>query len=143
MNQFAADSCSPDLSPSIASTEHTCSAVLLSGQSSCGVANLSAVDVFEPMGHSPIPTDVCLAGLGDDSVDKFDTIDQFSVCDADDPNGPDCSVSLEDNPCDVGDPHDWHDNSADDACALVDAGAMVACAGHRRALHSHAPRTSL
>ena len=33
--------------------------------------NVNAVDVFKPVGASPIPADICLVGLDDDSIDEF------------------------------------------------------------------------
>ena len=43
--------------------------------------NVDAVDVFQPMGCSPIPTDIFLVGVHDDSNDKFDTPEQSPVFD--------------------------------------------------------------
>ena len=65
--------CCPDGSPPLDLTSSTASAALLSGDSTLAEVNVNAVDVFQPMGHSPVPADICLVGLDDVLVDEFDT----------------------------------------------------------------------
>ena len=74
--------------------------------------DLNAVNVFKPMGYSPIPTDIRLVGLDDNSIDEFDTPDQSPVYDTDDLHP--CNLAYDNSPCDVADPYDWNDDSIDD-----------------------------
>ena len=73
------DSCRPNgtqpvaFAVPVALTASTASTALLSSDSAISKMNINAVDVFEPMGFPPIPTDACLVVLDDDSVDEFDT----------------------------------------------------------------------
>ena len=48
--------------------------------------NLNAVNVFKPIGSSPIAADICLLGLDNNSVDKFVTPEQSPVYNTDDPS---------------------------------------------------------
>ena len=82
------------------------------------------------MGHSPIPTDICLAGLDDDLVDEFDTPLH------DPPDALTHPVNFDDAPCDTVDPHDWHNNDINDVRVPVATGAMVMCTGQQHVTHS-------
>ena len=97
--------------------------------------NLNAVDVFEPMGCSPIPTDICLVGLDDESIDEFDTMPTSTKSAY--------PVDFDDTPCDTADPHNWQDDDLDDVRALVDTGAMVTCTGQRHIIHGYEVYTKL
>ena len=99
--------------------------------------NVNAVDVFEPVGASPIPADVCLVGLDDDSIDEFDTPMRDSATPST------CPVDFDDTPCQTEDPHDAFDDDIDQVRALVDTGAMVACTGQQNIMHGHSAHTKL
>ena len=119
-------SCCPNLSTSVPSVS-TCSTALLSSTQTYNDVNLNAVNVFEPMGYSPIPTDICLVGNNNNSIDKFNTQDQLPVYNTDDPAQSQYPVDYDNSPCKVTDTYDWQDNSVNDVCALIDTGAMVTC----------------
>ena len=99
--------------------------------------NIDAVDAFKPMGASLIPTDVRLVGLDDDSVDEFDTPLRNAAASSTHP------MSFDDIPCKSKDPCDELDDSINDVRALVDAGAMVTCAGQRHIIHGCSTHTEL
>ena len=99
--------------------------------------NVNAVDVFEPVGASPIPTDICLVGLDDDSVDKFDTPMRDTA------TPPTCPVDFNDAPCQAEDPCDDFDDDIDRVRALVDTGAMVTCTGQQHVMHGCSAHTKL
>ena len=103
--------------------------------------NINAINVFEPMGYSPIPTDICLVGLDDDSVDEFATPEQSTVYDTDDPNRP--TIRYENTQSPITDSYDWANDDIDDIRALVDTGAMVTCTGDKRIIHNYKPFTKL
>ena len=103
--------------------------------------NINAINVFEPMGYSPIPTDICLVGLDDDSVDEFATPEQSTVYDTDDPNRP--TIRYENTQSPITDSYDWANDDIDDVRALVDTGAMVTCTGDKRIIHNYKPFTKL
>ena len=90
-----------------------------------GDVNLNAVNVFQPMGCSPIPTDICPAELNDYSVDEFNTPEQSTIYDTGNPS----TLDYNDLPCNVADLYDWTNDDIDDICTLVDTGAMVTCTG--------------
>ena len=96
--------------------------------------NLHAVNVFEPIGSSPIPTDICLVGLDNSSVDKFDTPEQSPIYDTDDPPSED--LDYEDSPSPFANSYDWTNDDIDDACALIDTRAMVTCTGTKYIIHN-------
>ena len=89
--------------------------------------------------YSPIPTDICLVELDDNSVDEFDTPEQSPVYDTDDPSDIDC----DDSPCTIADSYNWSNNNIDDICALVNTGAMVTCTGTKHIIHQYKPYTKL
>ena len=88
------------------------------------------------MGYSPIPTDICLVGADNDSVDEFDSADQSPICDTDDPQ-PEHAIDFDDTPCAIADTHNWDDDDIDDVRALVDTGAMVTCTGLKHIIHHY------
>ena len=115
--------CRPAGSQSLDLTLSTAFTASLSSNLTLTEANVNAVDVFQPMGCSLVPTDICLVGLDGDLVDEFNTPLQ-------DPSDTLAHpVDFDDAPCDTADPHDWHDNDIDDVHAPVAAGAMVTCTG--------------
>ena len=71
-------SCCPLASSMSSPSQSTCSlprtTTSLTSSSTSDDANVNAVNVFEPMGCSPIPADTWLAGVNDDSVDEFHTL---------------------------------------------------------------------
>ena len=91
------------------------------------------------MGYSPIPTDIRLVKLDDNSVDEFDTPEQSPVYDTDDPS----KIKYDDSPCTVIDSYDWSDDDIDDVRALIDTGAMVTCTGTKHIIHQYKPYTKL
>ena len=97
--------------------------------------HLNAVNIFQPMGYSPIPTDICLVERDYNSVDEFDTPEQSPVYDTYDPS----DIDYDDLPCTVADPYDWSDDDIDDICALVDTGAMATCTGTKHIIHHYKP----
>ena len=98
--------------------------------------NINAVDVFEPMGASPIPTDICLVGLDDDSIDEFDTPMRDTVPST-------YAVDFNDTPCQAEDPYNDFDDDIDRVRALVDTGAMVTCTGQQHIIHGYSAYTKL
>ena len=104
-------------------TPSTASTASLSGNLTLVEVNVDAVNVFQPVGHSSVPTDICLVGLNDNLVDEFDAPLHNP---SDSLTHP---VNFDDAPCDTADPCDWHDNNINKACALVNKGAMVTCTG--------------
>ena len=120
-----------------ASTVPMASTALLSGDLTLEGVNINAVNVFQPMGCSPVPTDICLVGPDDDSVNVFDTPS----------HGPSDSlthpVNFDETPCDTADPCDWQDNDADGVHALVDTGTMVTCTGQQHITHSHTAHSKI
>ena len=105
--------------------------------------NLNAVEVFEPMGYSPIPTDICLVGTDDNSIDEFDTQEQSPVYDTDDPTQTKYPVDYANSPCDATDTYNWQDDNVDDVRALIDTGAMVTCTGLKSIIHLYKAYTKL
>ena len=95
------------------------------------------------MGYSPIPTDICLVGIDNNSIDKFDTQDQSPVYDTDDPAQSEYPIDYDNSPCQVTDTYDWQDNNIDDVCALIDTGAMVTCIGLKSIIHFYKAYTKL
>ena len=75
------------------------------------MVTLNAVDVFEPSGISPIPTDIQLAPCNDDPIgDEFHTLDTQSMSfDGDNPISIDCLP-----PDELPDPYD--DSSDEYGC---------------------------
>ena len=112
-------------------TPSTASAASLSGNSTLAEVNIDAMNIFQPMGHSPVPADICLVGLDDDSVDEFDTPLH---------NASDASrhpINFDDAPCDAADLHNWDNDDIDDVHASVNTGAMVTCTGQQHITHGH------
>ena len=103
--------------------------------------NINAINVFKPMGYSPIPTDICLVGLDNDSVDEFATPEQSAIYDTDDPDRT--SVQYENSQPPITDSYDWGNDDIDDVRALVDTGAMVSCTGDKQIIHNYKPFTKL
>ena len=103
--------------------------------------NINAVNDFESTGSSPIPIDICLVGLDDNSVNKFDTHEQSPVYDTDDPPSED--LDYKDSPSPIVDPYDWTNDDIDDDCALIDTGAMVTCTGNKHIIHNFKSYTKL
>ena len=128
----------PDVSQSINLMENTLSTASLSSNLTNRDVNLDAVDVFEKMGHLPIPAHIHFVGVDNDSINKFDMPDQTLLCDATDPSKSHCPVDFEDAPCNVADLQDQHDGSINGVWALVDTSAMVTpCAGgQKKIVHS-------
>ena len=91
------------------------------------------------MGYSPIPTDIRLVELDDNSVDEFDAPEQSPVYDTDDPS----DIDYNDSPCTVTDSYDWSDSDIEDIYALVDTGAMVTCTGTTHIIHHYKSYTKL
>ena len=91
------------------------------------------------MGYSPIPTDICLVELHDNSVDEFDTPEQSPVYDTNDPS----DIDYDDSPCTIANPCDWSDDDIDNVWALVDTRAMVTCTGMKHIIHHYKPNTKL
>ena len=115
----ATDSCCPDGTQPVASTASTALTASLSSDSTISEMNINAIDVFEPMGFSPVPTDICLVGLDDNSVDEFDT----PLCNtAASLNYP---MSFDDAPCDAEDPCDELNDDIDEVRAPVDCSAQL------------------
>ena len=84
---------SPVVQSSTDSANDTCTTASFSSDSSLSDyrnVTLIAVDMFEPIGVSPIPTDIRLVGIDDDSVDEFNTTSTETTC-------------FNDTPCDVAD----------------------------------------
>ena len=93
---------------------------------------------------SPIPTDICLTSLHDDSDDKFDTPDQSPIYDTDDPQHASVDLAYQNVPPDnIADQYDWQDDDPDDIRALIDTGAMVTCTGNKQAIHHYKPYTKI
>ena len=130
MNHEDSHSCSPTASPSSSSSVHD--------------VNINAVNIFQPLKCSSIPTDIRLVGVDDDSDDEFDTPDQSPVHDTDDPIADDTAVDCQNAPPTTPlDPHDWEDDDTDDVRALIDTGAMVTCTGDKHIIHRHKPCNEL
>jgi len=55
------------------------SSALPSDATTLADVNINAVNVFQPMGYSPIPTDICLVGLDDESIDEFSTPEKSPI----------------------------------------------------------------
>ena len=112
--------------------------------------NLNAINVFDSSGSSPIPTDIHLISLDDNSVDEFETADQSPVYDTDDPhsrhldydNSP-RHLDYDDSPSPIADPYDWTNDDIDDDRALIDTGAMVTCTGTKHIIHNFKAYTKL
>ena len=73
--------------------------------------DLNAVNVFQPMGFSPILTDICLVELDENSVDEFNTPEQSPVYDTDPSD-----IDYNDSPCTIADPYDWSNDDINDIC---------------------------
>ena len=99
----------------------------------------NAINVFQPMGYSPIPTDTCLVGLDGNSVDKFDNPEQSPVYITSNPS----ELDYKHSPCTVADLYDWTDDKIDNVCTIVDTGAMVICTGTKHIIHHYKPCTKL
>ena len=99
--------------------------------------NINVIDVFEPMGVSPIPTNIRLVGLDDNSVDEFDAPLRNAA------TSSTCPISFDNAPCKAEDPCDELDDDVNEARALVDTGAMVACTGQRHVTHGCSAHTEL
>ena len=121
-------SCRPNGTWHVDSMVSTASTALLSSNSSFSETNINAVDVFKPMGASPIPTDIHLAGLDDDSADEFDTPLHDAVSST-------CPISFDDAPCEAEDLCDELDDNINEVRALVNTGAMVTCTGQQNVTH--------
>ena len=91
-----------------------------------------AVGVFEPMGCAPIPANIQLIGVDDDSVKKHGT----TLCNLSNPSTLRHLVNFDDAPCDAANPCDWHNNNINDVQALVDTSAVVTCTGQQHVIHS-------
>ena len=106
--------------------------------------NINAVNIFQPLKCSSIPTDIRLVGVDDDSDDEFDTPDQSPVFDTDDPIADNTAVDCQNAPPTTPlDPHDWEDDDTDDVRALIDTGAMVTCTGNKHIIHRCEPHNEL
>ena len=106
--------------------------------------NVNAVNVFQPMKCSSIPTDICLVGINDDSDDEFDTPDQSPIYDTDDPIINDSAVDYQNTPpVATSDLYDWEADDIDDVRALIDTGAMVTCTGDKHIVHHCEPCAEL
>ena len=93
------------------------------------------------MGSSPIPTDICLVlGLDNISVDKFVTPEQSLVYNIDDPLE---ELDYKASPSPIADSYDWANDDIDNACALIDTGAMVTCTGTKYIIHNYRLYTKL
>ena len=123
------NSCRPNGTQSVDLTASTASTALLSSGSLLSEMNVNAVDIFEPMGASPIPTDICLVGLDDDSIDEFDAPLRNTAASST------CPTSFDDAPCKAEVPCDEVDDDINHARAPVDAGAMVTCTGQQHVTH--------
>ena len=99
--------------------------------------NINVIDVFEPMGVSPIPVNIRLVSLDDDSVDDFDT----PLCNA--ATSSTHPISFNNAPCKAEDPHDELDDDIDEVRAPVNTGAMVTCTGQRHIMHGCSAHTKL
>ena len=74
------------MSQTVATADDTCSTAYSSSIMTLTDVNLNAVNVFKPIGSSPIAADICLLGLDNNSVDKFVTPEQSPVYNTDDPS---------------------------------------------------------
>ena len=119
------------MSQTVGSADDTCSTASSSSATMLADVNFNAVNLFQPMGYSPIPTDICLIGLNDESIDEFDTPEQSTIYDTNNPS----ALDYKDSPCTVADLHNWTNNNIDNVCALVDTGAMVTCTGTKHIIH--------
>ena len=104
------------------------------------MVTLNAVDVFEPSGISPIPTDIQLAPCNDDPIgDEFHTLDTQSMSfDRDNPISIDCLP-----PDDISDPYDDTSDDYDSLRGNIDTGTTVSCTNRHDALWNYRPYTKL
>ena len=126
---------------SVTTATDTCSTATSSSNTTLDDVNLNAIHVFESTGLSPIPTDIHLVGLDNDSVDEFDTVDQSPVYNTDDQHPE--HLGYEDSPSPIADSYNWTNNDIDDDCALIDTGAMVTCTGTKHIIHNFKTYTKL
>ena len=96
--------------PHASSSVETGSTASFSSATTTVDVNINAVDIYQPMGYSPIPTDICLVGVDDDSVDEFDSPEQSPIYDTDDPP-PEHAIAFDDTPCEIVDPYNWDGSS--------------------------------
>ena len=119
-------SCSPIESSSGTDTATTASSAstLGYGDTNFATVSLNAVNVFQPMGISPIPTDIQLAAYNDDPLgDEFQTCnDQNQSFDRDNPISLDCLP-----PDNISDPYDDTEDTADCLRGNLDTGTTVSC----------------
>ena len=119
-------SCSPIESSNDTDTATTTSSAstLGYGDTNFATVSLNAVNVFQPMGISPIPTDIQLAAYNDDPLgDKFPTShDQNQLFDRDNPISLDCLP-----PDNLSDPYNDKEDTADCLQGNLDTGATVSC----------------
>ena len=121
------------------STLSTALTASLSSGSTLSEVNINLVNVFKPMGCSPIPADICLVGLDDDLVDEFDT----PLHNTPESDNSTCPVNFDDAPCNTADPCNWQDDNIDKVRTLIDTGAMVTCTGQQHAVHGCDTHTKL
>ena len=105
-------SCSPIESSCDTDTATTASSstTLGYGDTNFALVTINAVNVFQPMGISPIPTDIQLAPHNNDPLgDEFQTSDdQYQSFDRDNPISLDCLP-----PDNLSDPYDDTEDTAD------------------------------
>ena len=57
---------------SVTTATDTCSTTSFSSATSFADVNLNDINVFQPVGYSQIPTDICLVELDNNPVDEFE-----------------------------------------------------------------------
>ena len=112
-------SCDNDTATTVSS-----SATLGYGDTNFATVTLNAVNLFQPMGISPIPTKIQLAPHNDDPLgDKFQTSDNQSWSfDCDNPILLACLP-----PDNLSDPYDDKEDTADCLRGNLDTGTTVSC----------------
>ena len=119
-------SCSPieSSSDTDTATSTSSSSTVGDGDTNFATVSLNAVNVFQPMGISPIPTDIQLAPHNDDPLgDEFQTSDgQYQLFDCNNPILLDCLP-----PDNLSDPYDDREDAADCLRGNLDTGTTVSC----------------